>query len=47
VIALYLILGGQRFRAAIPLKEELMRRSGAGYVSMADLFQRGGKRGTF
>jgi hypothetical protein len=45
-IALYLILGGRRFGRPIPLKEELVRRSSAEYVeSMADLFQRGGKRG--
>jgi hypothetical protein len=45
-IALYLILGGRRFGRPIPLQEELTRRSSAEYVeSMADLFQRGGKRG--
>jgi hypothetical protein len=45
VIALYLILGGRRFGRPIPLQEELVRRSSAEYVeSMADLFQRGGKR---
>ena len=45
VIALYLILGGRRFGRPIPLKEELTRRSSAEYVeSIADLFQRGGKR---
>lgn len=45
VIALYLILGGRRFGRPIPLREELARRSSAEYVeSMADLFQRGGKR---
>jgi len=45
VIALYLILGGRRFGRPIPLQEELARRSSAEYVeSMADLFQRGGKR---
>jgi hypothetical protein len=44
-IALYLILSGRRFGRPIPLKEEVMRRSSAEYVeSMADLFQRGGKR---
>jgi hypothetical protein len=45
VVALYLVLGGRRFGRPIPLKEELARRSSAEYVeSMADLFQRGGKR---
>ena len=45
VIALYLILSGRRFGRPIPLKEEVVRRSSAEYVeSMADLFQRGGKR---
>jgi hypothetical protein len=45
VIALYLILSGRRFGRPVPLKEELIRRSSAEYVeSMADLFQRGGKR---
>jgi hypothetical protein len=44
-IALYLILSGRRFGKPIPLKEEIARRSSAEYVeSMADLFQRGGKR---
>jgi hypothetical protein len=43
--ALYLILSGRRFGRPIPLKEEVARRSSAEYVeSMADLFQRGGKR---
>ena len=46
VIALYLLLSGRRFGRPVPLKEELTRRSSAEYVeSMADLFQRGGKRG--
>lgn len=44
-IALYLILSGRRFGRPIPLKEDVVRRSSAEYVeSMADLFQRGGKR---
>ena len=44
-IALYLILSGRRFGRPIPLKEEVARRSSAEYVeSMADLFQRSGKR---
>jgi hypothetical protein len=44
-IALYLILSGRRFGKPVPLKEEIARRSSAEYVeSMADLFQRGGKR---
>jgi hypothetical protein len=44
-IALYLILSGRRFGRPVPLKEELARRSSAEYVeSMADLFQRSGKR---
>jgi hypothetical protein len=46
VIALYLVLSGRRFGRPIPLKEEIARRSSAEYIeSMADLFQRGGKRG--
>ncbi len=46
VIALYLILSGRRFGRPIPLVEEIVRRSSAEYIeSMADLFQRGGKRG--
>jgi hypothetical protein len=46
VIALYLVLSGRRFGRPVPLREELARRSSAEYVeSMADLFQRGGKRG--
>ena len=46
VIALYLILSGRRFGRPVPLKEEVVRRSSAEYIeSMADLFQRGGKRG--
>jgi hypothetical protein len=45
VIALYLVLSGRRFGQPVPLKEESVRRSSAEYVeSMADLFQRGGKR---
>jgi hypothetical protein len=45
VIALYLIVGGRRFGRPVPLAEEVVRRSSAEYVeSMADLFQRGGKR---
>jgi hypothetical protein len=45
VIAIYLILSGRRFGRPIPLKEEVARRSSAEYIeSMADLFQRGGKR---
>jgi Domain of unknown function (DUF4350) len=44
-LALYLILSGRRFGRPVPLKEEVARRSSAEYVeSMADLFQRGGKR---
>jgi hypothetical protein len=46
VFALYLVLSGRRFGRPVPLKEEVARRSSAEYVeSMADLFQRGGKRG--
>lgn len=46
VVALYLILSGRRFGRPVPLPEEVVRRSSAEYVeSMADLFQRGGKRG--
>jgi hypothetical protein len=45
-VGLYLLLSGRRFGRPIPLKEEVTRRSSAEYVeSMADLFQRGGKRG--
>ncbi len=45
VVALYLLLSGRRFGRPVPLKEELTRRSSAEYIeSMADLFQRGGKR---
>ncbi|MEM8531717.1 MAG: DUF4350 domain-containing protein [Chloroflexota bacterium] len=45
-VALYLILSGRRFGKPIPIKEEVALRSSAEYVeSMADLFQRGGKRG--
>jgi hypothetical protein len=44
-VALYLALGGRRFGRPLPLVEETARRSSAEYVeSMADLFQRGGKR---
>ena len=44
-LALYLALSGRRFGRPVPLKEEIARRSSAEYVeSMADLFQRGGKR---
>jgi hypothetical protein len=43
--ALYLALGGRRFGRPVPLAEEVARRSSAEYVeSMADLFQRSGKR---
>jgi hypothetical protein len=46
VVALYLVLSGRRFGRPVPLREETVRRSSAEYVeSMADLFQRGGKRG--
>ena len=45
VIAIYLALSGRRFGRPVPLREEIARRSSAEYVeSMADLFQRGGKR---
>lgn len=44
-IALFLILSGRRFGRPVPLVEEMARRSSAEYIeSMADLFQRGGKR---
>ena len=44
--ALFLLLGGRRFGRPVPLKEEMVRRSSAEYVeSIADLYQRGGKRG--
>ncbi|MCS6938510.1 MAG: DUF4350 domain-containing protein [Roseiflexus sp.] len=43
--ALFLLLGGRRFGRAVPLREETARRSSAEYLdSMADLYQRGGKR---
>jgi hypothetical protein len=46
VAGLYLLLTGRRFGRPVPLREETARRSSAEYVeSMADLFQRGGKRG--
>lgn len=46
VVALYLALSGRRFGRPVPLAAEVARRSSAEYVeSMADLFQRGGKRG--
>lgn len=42
---LYLILSGRRFGRPIPLQAEIARRNSAEYVtSMADLYQRGGKR---
>lgn len=45
VIVAYLILTGRRFGRPIPLREEVTLRSSAEYVeSMADLFQRSGKR---
>lgn len=45
VTGLFLALSGRRFGRAIPLKGEVERRSSAEYIdSMADLFQRGGKR---
>jgi hypothetical protein len=45
VLAIYLIVGGRRFGRPVPLAEDVVRRSSAEYVeSMADLFQRGGKR---
>lgn len=46
VVAAYLALTGRRFGRPVPLAEETARRSSSEYVdSMADLFQRGGKRG--
>lgn len=45
VMVAYLILTGRRFGRPIPLREEVALRSSAEYVeSMADLFQRSGKR---
>lgn len=45
ITALFLLLGGRRFGRAVPLKEEIARRSSAEYLdSMAELYQRGGKR---
>ena len=44
--AAFIVLTGRRFGRPVPLREETARRSSAEYVeSMADLFQRGGKRG--
>lgn len=44
-LSIYLVLTGWRFGRPVPLREEVMRRSSAEYVeSMADLFQRSGKR---
>lgn len=44
-VVMYLLLSGRRFGRPVPLREEVARRSSAEYVeSMADLFQRGGKR---
>lgn len=41
----FVALTGRRFGRPVPLREETARRSSAEYVeSMADLFQRGGKR---
>jgi hypothetical protein len=46
VLAAYLVVTGRRFGRPVPLREEVTLRSSAEYVeSMADLFQRGGKRG--
>lgn len=46
ILGLYLVLTGRRFGAAVPLHEEVVRRSSTEYIeSMADLFQRSGKRG--
>lgn len=45
VIAAYLWLSGRRFGQPVPTRAETARRSSAEYVeSMADLFQRSGKR---
>jgi hypothetical protein len=45
VVGAYLALTGRRFGRPIPLAEERARRTSSEYVdSMADLFQRGGKR---
>lgn len=45
IMTAYLILTGRRFGQPVPLREEVVLRSSAEYVeSMADLFQRGGKR---
>jgi hypothetical protein len=46
LLAIYLVLSGRRFGRPVPLAEETARRSTSEYVeSMADLFQRGHKRG--
>lgn len=45
LLALYLLVSGRRFGRPVPLREEVAQRSSSEYVeSMADLFQRGGKR---
>jgi hypothetical protein len=45
ITAAFIVLTGRRFGRPVPLREETARRSSAEYVeSMADLFQRGGKR---
>lgn len=45
MIAIYLLLTGRRFGKPVPLREEVALRTSSEYVeSMADLFQRGGKR---
>ena len=45
LIAVYLLLTGRRFGRPVPLAEDVARRSSTEYVeSMADLFQRSGKR---
>jgi len=46
VLAAYMVLTGRRFGRPVPLREEVALRSSAEYVeNMADLYQRGGKRG--
>jgi hypothetical protein len=45
-VGLYFVLSGRRFGKPVPLREEITLRSSAEFVeNMADLFQRGGKRG--
>jgi hypothetical protein len=45
ILAAFFVVTGRRFGRPVPLREEVARRSSTEYIeSMADLFQRGGKR---